>query len=1576
MRKIRLGCLILILLFFAGILSSQETEKCLVTTATAEGVTPLGSYKFGTIDTVNLQNGNLVLNIPLLSIDGRGIDAGISLVYNSRIWKWRDPVKPTLPPICVMIPQRYDGLPVGWQLSIPKMKYRQIPTYYDKTYTEYTLLENGAAHNFTNELKISSGGGITKHIQKGYTFDSTYMTFNIPNSSLTNYVIKRDGTAIFFRGLFGRPSRYPLKIEDKNGNFISFFLGSEEGYAGDVANLITSIEDTQGRRIRFNYDENARLTSIEYVDTNGAIRRIQFQYGTVRIEWDGKDWGNPYQHVSYDTIALSKIILPNGLAYEFEYDTALNQGRGQVTSIILPTGGKLRHTYGKSQLPGESMLYDVVIKKEEIENQISNTGQYQYSCPNPHGGPGTYPLTTSAIDALGNQIKHTFMSITDDGDIVEAKREIFEGSGESGTLIRKVILSWDTGDSFQGPVSESISKSFVCVNPRVTTETMYLYDTSPPQGHAVSYSYRINPNPRYCPDGNPIEIRERKFSGEVYIPENSVLLKKKLLEYLHSTNTAYYNFNLLDLLSKERTLDPSGNTVSERRFEYDGFSLTSAAAIHHETPVNGNYRGNPTRTISKLFTGSDIITENYYDVFGNAIKSKDGRGNEIVYTYTSNNHFAYPEVIINSKGHQTSYTYSLHTGALLSSTDPNGNRTELFYDLMGRLREVRNPDGGGSTYTYNDTLPLSIMTSTKLSAGRSLVSHVFYDGFGRPHLTRTADPEGDVLTGTSYDPLGRKSRESNPYRDGESPSFTEYQNDALGRITKTTYPDGNFIEYQYSGYLTKAYDQTGRWREFQYDPLGDLISVNENGLNTTSYQYGVLGNLLQVSQGDRIRTFAYDSLSRLISETHPESGAASYIYDFNSNLIDKTDSRAIHTSYTYDSLDRALSKSYTDSTPAVNYSYDGENLLGVTSQNPKGRLTGISVPRLKEAYSYDKMGRLINEVKEIDGQRFEISYAYDLAGNLISEVYPSGRAISREMNSAGRITRLRDETRVRDVISGISYAPFGAISQKTCGNGLINTISFNNRLQPTRIKHGNVVDLSYAYYDSNGKNNGNVIGIADNTSPSKSTGYAYDALNRLMSASSPAWSQAFNYDIYGNVLSKQGTGGAPSAAFTYSQKNQINGFNYDPNGNLISDGTHSFNYDANNQIKDTGVHVYVYDSKSNRAIKEKNIVPKEVKYYIYDKNGLPIAEYLKTGSNPVSWKKDLIYLGSNLVQSAENPSSQTFSLPPADIILYYHQDHLGNNRIVTAQNGSIVETHDFYPFGEEIATQPQNKDQYLFTGKPRDMETGLDYFGARHYSSAIGRFFSPDIAPPNYKDPQTLNGYSYCRNNPVRYLDPTGEYGIDVHYYLTYTLAVLSGFSKEEAQIIATFNQYVDDNSATTADPCVSLLGAANKTQRREWHFNPDGGEAAFSRAVEYDSLVFFGAALHVMQDSRHAHGKMVAEGKTGHAWEGKAPDRTSADPTTAGKMTAATLQTINRFRSMMGLPVILATFDKITNELLEKFNKETDPKKKISILEEILGQKIPKYQRPNAWVMNFVLWKQAGRAQNPGWVIGWEITR
>jgi RHS repeat-associated protein len=126
---------------------------------------------------------------------------------------------------------------------------------------------------------------------------------------------------------------------------------------------------------------------------------------------------------------------------------------------------------------------------------------------------------------------------------------------------------------------------------------------------------------------------------------------------------------------------------------------------------------------------------------------------------------------------------------------------------------------------------------------------------------------------------------------------------------------------------------------------------------------------------------------------------------------------------------------------------------------------------------------------------------------------------------------------------------------------------------------------------------------------------------------------------------------------------------------------------------------------------------------------------------------------------------------------YLTADHLGSTRVVTDSTGLPQRCYDYLPFGEEIPNNiggraaltcyssgaypaPPDIETQKFTGKERDAETGLDYFGARYFSGAQGRFTSPDplLTSAKLGNPQTWNRYSYAIDNPLRYTDPTGMY--------------------------------------------------------------------------------------------------------------------------------------------------------------------------------------------------------------------------
>ena len=133
----------------------------------------------------------------------------------------------------------------------------------------------------------------------------------------------------------------------------------------------------------------------------------------------------------------------------------------------------------------------------------------------------------------------------------------------------------------------------------------------------------------------------------------------------------------------------------------------------------------------------------------------------------------------------------------------------------------------------------------------------------------------------------------------------------------------------------------------------------------------------------------------------------------------------------------------------------------------------------------------------------------------------------------------------------------------------------------------------------------------------------------------------------------------------------------------------------------------------------------------YEKN-------LTTGNITTSY-----YLSSRLVATCENST-----------LRYVHQDHLSGTSLMTDDEGNEISGINYYPFGlTRTGDVPTDR---KFTGQRLD-DTGLYYYGARYYDPEIGRFISADTIIPDPTNPQAYNRYTYCLNNPLKYVDPSGN---------------------------------------------------------------------------------------------------------------------------------------------------------------------------------------------------------------------------
>jgi RHS repeat-associated protein len=226
---------------------------------------------------------------------------------------------------------------------------------------------------------------------------------------------------------------------------------------------------------------------------------------------------------------------------------------------------------------------------------------------------------------------------------------------------------------------------------------------------------------------------------------------------------------------------------------------------------------------------------------------------------------------------------------------------------------------------------------------------------------------------------------------------------------------------------------------------------------------------------------------------------------------------------------------------------------------------------------------------------------------------------------------------------------------------------------------------------------------------------------------------------------------------------------------------------------------------------------------------------------------------------------------------------LGTRRAQTDYAGVLEQSCASLPFGDGLTCSGGNLQaptEHHFTGKERDSESGNDYFGARYYSSAMGRWMSPDPGGPNPSNPQALNLYRYGFNNPLRYTDPDGFYERDVHFDLTQVLAYAAGYSSAQSSMIARADQGVDDSPVT--GPFVGY-GA-----RRDFHFTTAERRAEMWNFAWNENGL--GTYLHSEQDS-YSHAGFGPG--LGHLFAGHAPDKTYNDPSKADLMANDTYRSL-----------------------------------------------------------------------------------
>jgi RHS repeat-associated protein len=1383
-----------------------------------QGLKPYDSWHGGDLDSVSLTSGSLSLHIPLASFPQRGnLDLSFMVRFSSKQWYVHTH--------CVT--NRFGGQTCTYNWAPTANGGTQIVSSVDwwmqgthtadgsgEDWTRGVTAPDGNTHQFGSD----SSGDTTGPTYPLRSFDATGLlhpdvhTLVLPNGTRYSFPNFNEGTITGPSPSTAKEGVQASTITDANGNQITI---SSAGWTDTMGRLIPGQAPNASLPVQpgvptSDLSKCPSGTSSAWAWTipglAGGSRTFYFCYSLVTLSTTFQVSGvTDYPPTS--TPLLTAVVLPDLTMWTFSYNNY-----GDVTQFTFPTGGSIAYTYGSGPVVtgiGSSTSRWVASRTVNAnDGSGGNTWQYQYA---PQFNGQVYIGHVATVTTPdGNDTVHT-MSFPVSGTTspYDTQVQYYQGHSSGGTLLKTVTTQYA---GIQYPGDPSLPANVIPVQVTTTlpggqtSHVMNTYDST----NAVTQQYTNGPPVNFpVVFGSVLQRDEYDFSN--------ALVRSTINHFLWQDNSTYLNSNFISLPVYSKLQTPSGCEVSKTSFGYDetypdenhnNVTLQSSGITTQFGAAPWPVRGNRTSTSKWLISGcaeQSAITSHTipYDT-GLPYETWDPLQHFSKYTYSLSFAGAYltqtnlPDTQMPDQGapivhHIISGNYDFNTGLLTTFTDENSQQYIYSYDaLMLRLAQGNNPDGGETIFNYPD--PLTV-TRQRLITGTTFDSYtVKFDGLGRPIQTQQVTPSGIALTDTIYDAVGRTSTVSNPYYQGSNHStdptygITTTQYDALSRVIKTIKQDSSFTTVTYTDNCTTAVDESGKSRKSCADAFGRMTTVYEDprGLNyETDYQYDTLNNLLRIDQKGssptdssqwRTRLFTYDSLSRIITALNPEAGTTCYGiwsggncingYDSNSNLLKKTDAKNIIVSYTYDNLNRLTDKTYSDGTPNASYRYDYSSYLGQTFAFPIGRqVAATSANNTVESFaSFDAMGRVVSTVQCNPGvtQCNTFTAAYDKLGDLTTLGYPqNGFSVTYVYDTAARLTSATDSNGVI-YAQNPTYLASAAMQEFSSPNFNGNKfhVDYNSRLQPVEIWAGAgqgtpaLFDKQYSY-GTTGANNGNIFTITNLKDSTRTQTFSYDSLNRLASAQDAAhWSNIYTYDAWGNLTKKlYGSIAAGEHLDTSATpQNWMIGYTYDAGGNMLTDGINNWTYvyDGENRIKTAGSTSYTYDADGRRVQKSSGT------NYWYGPGGQVFAE-TDSGGN---WTNYIFFAGQRLARNVNGD------------IKYFITDHLHSTGMFVDKAGTtaaVLDDNDFYPWGGVVpgVGKTTSNNTIKFTGQYRDGESQLDYFGARYYSNAIGRFMSPDWAAApitvpyaKFGDPQSLNLYSYVENGPVNRIDADGHEGI------------------------------------------------------------------------------------------------------------------------------------------------------------------------------------------------------------------------
>ena len=811
---------------------------------------------------------------------------------------------------------------------------------------------------------------------------------------------------------------------------------------------------------------------------------------------------------------------------------------------------------------------------------------------------------------------------------------------------------------------------------------------------------------------------------------------------------------------------------------------------------------------------NNLLIKLTYDNLGNVISVEKPGRSKVNITYENG---LFPsktsQKISDSITLTNKYLYDMQVGKIVEFIDENGAKQSYQWNDLGQLASY-TPQGSNlplfsRTYFYGDKLSPSKVITRFAGMGDETK---YYDGMLRDIATDKSTDHGTLLSEIKYFGMGGLTKGTQTHLINGTllgqhsvKNLVSYEYDSLGRLLAVTVPDrssklegisdSNYYEtiassstkkvkkgtskIEYSALKSIEYDFEGAAKIKNLDPFGRVTkisqvaqnSVKRISLSETSFEYNILDKISRVTlpSGD-YRSYLFDSFGRTTSILSSGIGSMEFSYYQDNQLESRTqkDTKGktiANVWFNYDQKGRLVQQdsSSSDGVRKTDYIWNFDRKDQANgNKNLLGRLASLQIGSIGiYDFEYDKAGNTTKERLKIESKSFEMGFNFDIHNRLTSILYPDKSHLKYSYSAkSGLVNKVSGSFDV-----GLSYNKLnllGKIELPQMQESFIYDLDTRN-LQSQVLSHNNVkiAEFSYGPYSYNE----DLLGAHSDSIIGKIT-------------------QAYRYDLKGQLKSWEYLNEKDSAkSFSHT-------YQYNENSDLTFKDGGKLDYKNENEIKVDSLGSFIFDDA------KRMVSSPQLDIILWDANQR-VSSYLTTNDllETFSYKPDnkrftqktsiegkvsrnRIFMNKYFVVDIEDNDykminyffigSRKFATSNMGEVNFVSHDYLNSEHFRIGLDGGVVSASIRRPFGKrEEKIGRVDRHVFGFAGAIEGHGALISQMEARYYSHELGRFISPDplfLEKPGLcvDSPIECNLYSYAKNNPLKYVDPTGNFAISL----------------------------------------------------------------------------------------------------------------------------------------------------------------------------------------------------------------------